>query len=122
VAGRSGGKGGGKGGRETRRCEREKAGKFRAGQKIGFNKPDLLKSGSNCPIIRYRVHLARFSEFGFNYPDLCFFYFFSITAQKAQNNPNFGFPNPDLVISGSSNPILQIRVPPPGRCIISEIS
>jgi hypothetical protein len=106
VAGRSGGKGGGKGGRETRRCEREKAGKFRAGQKIGFNKPDLLKSGSNCPIIRYRVQLARFSEIGFNHPDYYFFYFsFSITAQKAQKNLIFGFPNPDFVYSGSSNPI-----------------
>jgi hypothetical protein len=107
VAGRSGGKGGGKGGRETRRCEREKAGKFRVGQKIGFNKPDLLKSGSNCPIIRYRVQLARLPEIGFNHPDYYFFNFsFSITAQKAQKKLILGFANPDFVYSGSSNPIL----------------
>jgi hypothetical protein len=75
-------------------------------QKIGFNKPDLLNSGSISPIIMYRVQIARFSEIGFNHPDYCFFYFsFSITAQKAQNKLIFGFPNPDFVISGSSNPI-----------------
>jgi hypothetical protein len=39
----------GKGGRETRRCEREKAGKNSAVKRLGFTEPELLKSGSTDP-------------------------------------------------------------------------
>jgi hypothetical protein len=49
MAGRSGGKGGGKGERETRRCEREKAGKNSAVKHLGFTWPESLKSGSTNP-------------------------------------------------------------------------
>jgi hypothetical protein len=103
VAGRVAAKAGGKhGGANAKRRE-----KFL--QKIGFNKPDLAKSGSTCPIFRNRVHPPRLL--------ICCFSFF-VTAQK---NVLIGFLNPDITTSGSSNPIFQFRVQPPRRCIISEI-